>query len=131
MKKSKFDAFIKSVRTIRDIADDETAVEIVGMYPDWKEGIAYAVAEKVVYKGILYQCLQAHTSQSDWMPDVAVSLWAKVLVDPSGEIKEWEQPSSTNPYMKGDKVKHNGHTWESSIDNNVWEPGVYGWDEIE
>ena len=41
-------------------------------------------------------------------------------------IPEWEQPESTNPYMKGDKVKHNDKTWVSDIDNNVWEPGVYG-----
>ena len=45
-------------------------------------------------------------------------------------IPEWEQPSSVNPYMKGDKVTHNGKTWESSIDNNVWEPSVYGWVEV-
>ena len=44
-------------------------------------------------------------------------------------IPEWEQPDSTNPYMKGDKVTHGGKTWVSDIDNNVWEPGVYGWSE--
>ena len=45
------------------------------------------------------------------------------------DIPEWVQPDSTNPYRKGDKVVHNGKTWESTIDNNVWEPGVYGWAE--
>ena len=29
----------------------------------------------------------------------------------------------------GDKVTHNGKTWVSNIDGNVWEPGVYGWNE--
>ena len=43
----------------------------------------------------------------------------------------WEQPESTNPYMKGDKVTHAGRTWVSTIDNNVWEPGVYGWEETD
>lgn len=43
------------------------------------------------------------------------------------KIEDWKQPGSTNPYMKGEKVTHNGNTWESSIDNNVWAPGVHGW----
>ena len=47
------------------------------------------------------------------------------------EIPAWEQPDSTNPYMKGDKVSHNGKIWVSDIDNNVWAPGIYGWSEIE
>ena len=24
----------------------------------------------------------------------------------------------------------NGKTWVSLVDNNVWEPGVYGWTEV-
>ena len=50
-------------------------------------------------------------------------------IDPE-VIPEWEQPDSTNPYMMGDKVTHNEKTWESTVDNNVWEPGVYGWFQI-
>ena len=72
--------------------------------------------------------LQDHTSQSDWTPDVAHSLFAEVLIPDSEVIPEWVQPDSTNPYQTGDKVTHNGSTWVSTIDNNVWEPGVYGWD---
>ena len=49
-------------------------------------------------------------------------------VDTHGRAEE--QPSSTNPYSKGDKVKHNGKIWTSDIDGNVWEPGVYGWTEV-
>ena len=45
-------------------------------------------------------------------------------------VPEWEQPDSTNPYAKGDKVTHNGKTWISTADGNVWEPGVYGWEEV-
>lgn len=84
----------------------------------------------MLYDSVLYKVLQAHTSQADWMPDVSVSLFAKILIPDPTVIPEWEQPESTNPYMKGDKVTHNGKTWVSNIDNNVWEPGVYGWDEV-
>ena len=54
----------------------------------------------------------------------------KVLIPTSSEIPEWEQPSSTDPYMKGDKVKHNGKTWKSLVDNNVWEPGATGTESL-
>lgn len=74
--------------------------------------------------------LQAHTSQDTWTPPDAPSLFAKVLIPDSSTIPEWEQPESTNPYSKGDKVTHNGKTWQSTTDNNVWEPGVYGWEEV-
>jgi hypothetical protein len=29
--------------------------------------------------------------------------------------------------MVGDRVTFNGQTWESTVANNVWSPGVYGW----
>ncbi|MGM9623448.1 MAG: carbohydrate-binding protein [Butyricicoccus porcorum] len=95
----------------------------------WEVGTDYATGFKVQHNGTLYKCLQAHTSQPDWTPDAASSLWAKVLIPDSDTIPEWEQPDSTNPYMAGDTVTHNGKTWVSDIDNNVWEPGVYGWTE--
>ena len=96
-------------------------------FPEWDgDGHAYEVGNLVTYGYVLYRCVQAHTSQSDWTPDVSVSLWAKVLAD-KDEPQPWVQPESTNPYMKGDRVTHNGHIWVSDIDYNVFEPGVYGW----
>ena len=74
--------------------------------------------------------LQAHTSQSDWTPDVSHSLFAQILIPDENVIPEWVQPDSTNPYMKGNKVTHNGITYESLIDNNVWEPGVIGTESL-
>ena len=47
------------------------------------------------------------------------------------DIPAWVQPDSTNPYQVGDKVTHNDAVWESDTDNNIWEPGVYGWTKIE
>ena len=108
--------------------NDETALEVVCLHPHWSDGATYEVGNKVRYNNVLYRCLAEHTAQADWMPDVTPSLWAKVLVE-DGKILTWEQPDSTNPYMKGDKVTHGGKTWESTVDNNVWEPGVYGWVE--
>ena len=110
---------------------DEQALTVPIIFPAWcGDGISYAAGDRVTYGGVLYKCLQAHTSQSTWTPTDAPSLWAKVLIPTPGEIPDWEQPSSTNPYAKGDKVKYNGKIWISTIDNNVWEPGVYGWTEV-
>ena len=118
------------IETMVGSIEDEEALKVVELFPKWVESKAYAIGDRVRYEGILYKCLIAHTSQSDWIPSDAVSLWTKVLIPDPEVILEWEQPDSTNPYMKGDKVKHLNHTWVSDIDNNVWEPSVYGWSEV-
>lgn len=111
--------------------NDETALTGVELFPTWVVGKAYAVNDRAQYNGTLYKCIQAHTSQADWNPVDAPSLWAEVLAGQDGtSIGEWVQPDSTNPYMRGDKVNYKGKLYESEVDNNVWEPGVYGWLEI-
>ena len=77
----------------------------------------------------LYKCIQDHTSQEDWTPDKAVSLWV-CTSDPAEEWPAWSQPvGAHDAYNAGDKVSHNGKHWTSAADGNVWEPGVYGWTE--
>lgn len=112
--------------------DDSAALKAPDLFPAWTESHSYSVDDRVKYNSVLYKCIQAHTSQADWTPDAAASLWAEVLPgQDEEEIGEWVQPDSTNPYAKGDRVTHNGKVWESTIDSNVWEPGVYGWEEID
>ena len=123
-------AIIDALVTLRNSATDEQAQKASALYPKWKVGTAYQKDERVLYNDILYKVLTDHTSQVDWTPDAVPSLFAKVLIPDKNVIPEWEQPESTNPYGKGDKVTHNGKTWQSTIDSNVWEPGVYGWKEI-
>lgn len=123
-------AIIDALVTLRNSAADEQALKASALYPKWKVGTDYQKDERVLYNNILYKVLTDHTSQADWTPDAAPSLFAKVLIPDKNVIPEWEQPESTNPYGKGDKVTHNGKTWRSTIDGNVWEPGVYGWEEI-
>lgn len=128
----------EKARTLRPLIEkavislnDEDALSGVELFPAWEVGVPYEVDTRVRYENILFRCLQAHTSQETWTPTDAPSLWAKVLIPDPGVIPEWEQPGSTNPYMMSDKVRHNGNIWISTIDNNVWEPGVYGWDIVE
>ena len=115
---------------------DEQAITVKDIYPVWDgNGVSYQKDYYLTHNGKLYKVLQTHTSQADWSPDAAPSLFAEVLPGQGGtEIGEWVQPDSTNQYMTGDQVTHNGATWESMIDNNVWEPGVQGsealWQEV-
>lgn len=117
---------------LRSISDG-AALKMTELFPHWSGNSKECVKDdKVLYNDVLYKVLQNHTSQGGWTPEAAPSLFAKVLTSTTGEILEWEQPSSTNPYMKGDKVKFNGKIYESIIDNNVWSPEAYpqGWKEV-
>lgn len=124
----------KAMAHTQDITDAE-AVAATCLHPKWSgNGVQYTAGQRVQDDGVLYTVLQAHTSQAGWTPTAAPSLFAKVLIPDPSVVPEWEQPDSTNPYMKGDKVKHNGKVWVSLVDNNVWEPGVTGtaalWQEV-
>lgn len=122
---------------LRKLLENQTANmtdEQILEYPDfvdkWQSGKEYVADKRLEYNGTIYKVLQAHTSQDTWTPPDAPSLFAKALIPDENVIPEWEQPDSTNPYAKGDKVTHNGKTWISTADGNVWEPGVYGWEEV-
>lgn len=128
-------ALIEKAMTVTTSLTEEEAIAATCMYPHWNgDGVEYAKGQRVQDDGVLYTVLQNHTSQAGWKPTAVPSLFAKVLIPDPSVVPEWEQPDSTNPYMKGDKVKHNGKTWVSLVDNNVWEPGVTGtaalWQEV-
>ena len=129
---SKKEALIyrNTIETAVQFIDDEMALESVPLYPAWANEKEYTLNERVKYNDVLYRCITAHTSQETWTPDAAPSLWAKVLIEDANTIPEWEQPDSTNPYMTGDKVSHNGINYESLVDNNIWEPGVVGTESL-
>ena len=105
---------------------DEDALQAIELYPNWQTGTAYTADERIRYNSTLYRCVQAHTSQDDWTPDITPALWTVVSLD---EFPEWVQPTGAqDAYQRGDKVSHNNKHWISTADNNVWEPGVYGWE---
>lgn len=106
---------------------DEDALEVAAIYPTWASLVGKEVpaGERLWYDGFLWKVLQPHTVQDNWTPSTSPSLYVKVSIE---EIPEWVQPTGAqDAYNKGDEVKHNGHVWESDVDSNTWEPGVYGW----
>lgn len=108
------------------ILDDTEALKVIELHPAWTADTEYTAGQKVRSEGVLYKCLQDHTSQETWNPADAVSLWAKVLNPDPEVIPDWEQPESTNGYSIGDKVRYKGNIYESLVDNNVWPPDVGG-----
>lgn len=109
--------------------DDTTATEHTNVFAEWASGVSYAVGNIRTYGEKLYKCVQAHTSQADWTPDVVPALWTRIG-DPAEEWPEWSQPiGAHDAYQIGDKVSYNAKHWVSNTANNVWQPGVYGWDE--
>jgi hypothetical protein len=112
---------------------EEEALVIASVFPEWDLGIKYKPDEYLRYglnadgEPQIYRVIQQHVSQYDWSPEKAVSLFKKVGFTEEG-TPIWVQPmGSTDSYAKGDEVMHNGTLYVSDINNNVWEPGVYGW----
>ena len=108
--------------------DDDEAESVTVLFEDWQTDTQYAVGDRRQYDGLLYSCVQAHTSQDGWEPPNVPALWKRTWTD---AWPEWVQPTGAqDAYNLGDKVSHLGKHWESDIDTNVYEPSVYGWSEV-
>lgn len=119
----------QSIELATSYLDDEQAETVAELFPQWESGVSYAVGDRRTFEGLLYRCVQAHTSQSDWTPPTVPALWVRTSTE---EWPEWIQPTGAHDaYEKGAKVSHNGKHWINDIDANVYEPGVYGWTEAE
>ncbi len=124
----------KCLKMFAETLTDEQALLVPLVFDEFEIGINYEVGKRILFNDILYKVLVSHTSQETWTPDVSPSLFAKVLNETlDGSIPKWEQPDSTNGYMKGDKVMFEGKTYESLIDNNIWSPTANpsGWALVE
>ena len=132
-----FEEYVDSTELLDEILSiltDEQAATVPDAFREWKPDTDYAVGDRRRHAGILYKCLQAHKSVEGQTPDVAVSLWANILNPDPEVIPVWEQPDSTNPYMKGDRVHFpdaDGPVYESIQDYNVFAPDVAGWVLVE
>ena len=104
------------------------------LYPEWSgDGITYKTNDRLMHNDKFYKVLQDHTSQSDWTPDTASSLYVEIA-DPSNEYPEFKQPTGAHDaYAKGEKVTFEGKKYISLIDANVYSPTAYpaGWNLVE
>ena len=124
MKRREAEQLRKAIVQGSESLPDNVAMTVPDLFDLWETDTDYAIGDRRKYNDILWKCIQAHHSQDDWTPDVAVSLWVRTSAD---EWPEWIQPTgASDAYMKGDKVSHNSKHWVSDVDNNVWEPGGVG-----
>ena len=118
----------RSIELATSYLDDAQAETVTELFPQWEPDTDYAVGDRRQYDGLLYRCVQAHTSQVGWEPPAVPALWARTSTE---EWPEWIQPTGAHDaYAAGDKVIHNDKHWVSELDANVYEPGVYGWGEF-
>lgn len=114
------------------ILTDEQAEQVTDAFPLWAAGVAYEAGDRRRHDGLLYRCVQAHTSQEGWEPPVVPALWVRTAKP--DEVPEWVQPTGAqDAYAKGDRVRFEESVYESLIDGNVWSPAAYpaGWSLIE
>lgn len=133
---TKADAAVALAKMQAAELSDGDAVKVPALYDEWSgESIEYKQGQRLRFQGLLVKVLQGHTSQPDWAPNAAPSLFAVILPGQDGsgvEVGIWQRPSADNGYGYGDKTIHNGRLWQSDYDpdgtlgGNVWEPGTVG-----
>ncbi|HZJ99511.1 MAG TPA: carbohydrate-binding protein [Tissierellaceae bacterium] len=111
-----------------DELDEEELLEMIDLYESYEIGKSYQTDDIFKHENKLYKVIQEHTSQEDWIPSELPALYLSMM--PENVIPEWKQPTgSHDSYSIGDKVIFEGDVYESTIDNNTWNPADYpqGW----
>ena len=114
------------------VLSDEQAYTLRVLFPAFEIDKSYEVGERIIYEDKFYKVIMAHTSQADWTPDVAVSLFAEIP-NPSVEYPEFKKPiNAETAYMTSDKITFEGNKYISIMDNNVYSPAEYpqGWELV-
>ena len=69
----------------------------------WQAGLSVQIGDVYSYAGFLWRCIQAHTTQSNWLPDKVPALWHKVEIVHEDEVRVWQ--AGVN-YAAGDEVAY-------------------------
>ena len=110
--------------------DGDDIDEVTALFPLWDDATPYAVNDLAVHDGVLYRCVQSHTAQPDWAPDLVPALWTPARQTTGATPDPWVQPTGAHDaYRLGDRVTHNGQTWQSLHDANVWAPPTQ-WQQV-
>lgn len=116
---------------------DDLAVQHVDIYPELLgNNEAVMAGQRRRFNNELYKANVTLWDRADQWPDAQPTLWTKITQ--SGGIEDWVQPTGAHDaYYFGDVRAHKGKVWRSTVENdtngnprNVWEPGVYGWEEV-
>ena len=123
--------------SISEISKDEYK-DIISIYDDWKSGVSYEPNQIVKKDNELYEIIQPHTSQQDWLPESTPALYKNITAPETNDgveiVPDYKQPlGAHDSYKKGDKVRFDSKIYESLIDNNVHSPSAHpaGWKEVK
>ena len=133
----------KALILAKDLTEEQKET-IASQYDEYVVGKYYEPTNKFTYKGKVYEVIQPHPSQADYIPGdpSTASLYKEYLnlsiIDSEGNevevIADFKQPTGAHDaYQKGNKVRFEGKIYESNRDNNAYSPNDYpdGWDLIE
>lgn len=112
--------------------DDITISEHPSLFPIWTPQWTGKAGTILMDDGNLYRSIHDITNTAqNTKPSETPSMWTAIS-DPTQEYPEWVQPiGAHDAYVTGDKVSHEDKHWVSTVDGNVWKPGVYGWEEVK
>ncbi|GEM_PF-1141352 len=101
----------------------------VGEIEEWRQPLgahdAYMTGDRVKFGGEVYI---SKIDNNVWSPDT----YGWELEASGDEYPKWVQPTGAHDaYALGAIVTHNGQLWISTVESNVWEPGIYGWSTFE
>lgn len=125
MTRKEAESYRAKIEMAAALMSDEAALDSIELIAPWKIKEYVKVGDRRRFDGVLYRCVQAHTTQADWTPDITPALWVAVSIE---EYPEWVQPTGAHDaYNIGDKVTYNGNRYVCAVNGNVYAPDVSGW----
>ena len=111
--------------------DDVTISEHPALFSIWTPEWTGKAGTILMDGGELYRSIHDVTNTAqNTKPSETPSMWTRIG-DPTEEFPEWIQPiGAHDAYDLDAKVSHSGKKWISTLTANVYEPGVYGWEEV-
>lgn len=113
------------------VADNRiTDAELLSIQPAlegrlWQPGIEAQVGDVYTFGAFIWKCLQAHTTQGTWTPDLTPALWQKVELVSEDSVRIWDAGIA---YSVGDEVAYpdaNGTLYtclQAHTSQTGWEP---------
>ena len=108
--------------------DNAAILENPALFQAWDENFRGKLKTIVQHKGHLYRLINDDSYEE---PSEGSSYWEHIG-SPDDEYPQWFCPIGINDaYRISSRVSHDGKKWESVVNLNTWQPGIYGWKEVE
>ncbi len=98
----------------------------------WQPGISVQVGDVYTFGAFLWRCIQPHTTQGDWPPDLTPSLWRKVEVISEDAVRVWAAgidyivsdevayPDENSPLYECQQAHTSQEGWEPPLVPALW-----------